>query len=129
MMRCDRRGFTLIEILIVVVIIGILASVAIPKFAATKDRAKLASLKSDLRNMMTAQETYFSDYKTYGSLANLRAATRFTLSPGNTLAISRNATGYRGTARNNSITNGFQRCRVQVGMGVTSSVDGVTVCF
>ena len=55
----NRKGFTLIELLIVVVIIGILAAIAIPKFAATKDKAKLASVKTDLRNSMTAEEAYF----------------------------------------------------------------------
>jgi len=49
-----RKGFTLIELLIVVVIIGILASIAIPKFANTKEKAYLTSMKSDLRNLVTA---------------------------------------------------------------------------
>ena len=69
----NRKGFTLIELLIVVVIIGILAAIAIPKFATTKDKAKLASIKTDLRNLMTAQEAYFSDYSTYA--ANVGALT------------------------------------------------------
>src|SRR5687768_18608627 len=68
----NRKGFTLIELLIVVVIIGILAAIAIPKFAATKDKAKLASVKTDLRNSMTAQEAYFSDYATYGTRSEER---------------------------------------------------------
>src|SRR5688500_19580006 len=79
----NRKGFTLIELLIVVVIIGILAAIAIPKFAATKDKAKLASVKTDLRNSMTAQEAYFSDYATYGTFGNLQLASNFTLSSGN----------------------------------------------
>ena len=44
----NKKGFTLIELLIVVVIIGILAAIAIPKFANTKEKAYLASMKSDL---------------------------------------------------------------------------------
>ena len=65
MLRNTRKGFTLIELLIVVVIIGILAAIAIPKFASTKEKAYLATMKSDLRNLATAQEGYFADNKKY----------------------------------------------------------------
>ena len=68
----NRRGFTLIELLIVVVIIGILASIAIPKFANTKEKAYLTSMKSDLRNLVTAEEGYFADSIKYTT--NLGAA-------------------------------------------------------
>ena len=60
-MSRNRRGFTLIELLIVVVIIGILAAIAIPKFANTKDKAYVAAMKSDLRNMATYEEQYAAD--------------------------------------------------------------------
>jgi prepilin-type N-terminal cleavage/methylation domain-containing protein len=63
----NRKGFTLIELLIVVVIIGILAAIAIPKFANTKDKAKIASMKSDLRNFVSAQEGHFADFATYAT--------------------------------------------------------------
>jgi type II secretion system protein G len=59
--RGGRSGFTLIELLIVVVIIGILASIAVPKFANTKGKARLAAIKSDLKNLATAQEAYLFD--------------------------------------------------------------------
>ena len=61
----NTKGFTLIELLIVVVIIGILAAIAIPQFASTKEKAFDAAAKSDLRNLMTAEEAYFSDYQAY----------------------------------------------------------------
>jgi type IV pilus assembly protein PilA len=63
----NRRGFTLIELLIVVVIIGILAAIAIPKFANTKEKAYIASMKSDLRNLVTAEEAYFADSIRYST--------------------------------------------------------------
>jgi prepilin-type N-terminal cleavage/methylation domain-containing protein len=73
----NRKGFTLIELLIVVVIIGILAAIAIPKFANTKEKAYIASMKSDLKNLSTAEEGYFADSLFYigdGSTAITQAA-------------------------------------------------------
>src|SRR5256884_7541238 len=61
----SRRGFTLIELLIVVVIIGLLAAIAIPKFANTKEKAYVAAMKSDLRNLATAEEAFFYDSAKY----------------------------------------------------------------
>jgi prepilin-type N-terminal cleavage/methylation domain-containing protein len=60
-----RKGFTLIELLMVIVIIGLLASIAIPKFANTREKAVLASMKSDLRNLVTAEEAFYSDSTKY----------------------------------------------------------------
>ncbi len=124
----NRKGFTLIELLIVVVIIGILAAIAIPKFAATKDKAKLASVKTDVRNLMTAQEAYFSDYATYGTFAQLQTASNFSLSSGNTAAVTAVASGYTATITNSSITSAIDQCTVQVGAGAASTADGVIYC-
>ena len=62
-----RKGFTLIELLIVVVIIGILAAIAIPKFANTKSKAYKTAMISDLRNLVTAEEAFFSDSGKYST--------------------------------------------------------------
>ncbi len=63
--RGNARGFTIIELLIVVIIIGVLATIAIPKFANTKAKAFDATAVSDLRNAMVALEAYFADNLTY----------------------------------------------------------------
>ena len=68
-MSVRREGFTLIELLIVVVIVGILAAIAIPKFSSTREKAFLASMKSDLRNLATLQDIYHSTYYTYSTVA------------------------------------------------------------
>jgi prepilin-type N-terminal cleavage/methylation domain-containing protein len=81
-MRRTSRGFTLIELLIVVVIIGLLAAIAIPKFQSTKGKANAATLKSDLRNLATAQEAYFYEHMTY---TNNVAALNVALSTGVTI--------------------------------------------
>lgn len=61
MVSNKKKGFTLIELLIVVVIIGILAAIAIPKFSNTKEKAYLAAMKADLRNLATYEESYAAD--------------------------------------------------------------------
>ena len=129
MRNTTRKGFTLIELLIVVVIIGILAAIAIPKFAATKDKAKLASVKTDVRNLMTSQEAYFSDYATYAAdYAALQAKTNASLSSGNSATVAGVASGFTATVDNTSITTGFTKCQVQIGAGAASTVDGVITC-
>lgn len=109
----SKAGFTLIELLIVVVIIGILSSIAIPKFASTKERAFLTTMKSDLRNLVTAQEGYLADMQTYYGGAIPNAAFNYRPSTGGTVTIVL-ATGsgwqatesYTGTAKTCAIFYG-----------------------
>jgi type IV pilus assembly protein PilA len=69
----DEKGFTLIELLVVILIIGILAAIAIPSFISQKDKANDAAAKSYVRNMQTAEETYFTDNNAYAdTLAKLQ---------------------------------------------------------
>ena len=64
MMR-KNEGFTLIELMIVIAIIGILAAIAIPQFSAYRQRSYNAAAEADLRNATTAQEAYYVDAQHY----------------------------------------------------------------
>jgi type IV pilus assembly protein PilA len=98
-MHKRREGFTLIELLIVIVIIGILAAIALPKFGATREKAYVKAMESDLRNLAAQQEIYYSDsgsaYSYFnGSLvwsANQVNSLNMTISDGVTLAITATA--------------------------------------
>jgi prepilin-type N-terminal cleavage/methylation domain-containing protein len=64
-MKKDEKGFTLIELMIVIAIIGILAAIAIPQFSAYRMRSYNSAAQADIRNAATAQEAYFVDNSTY----------------------------------------------------------------
>ena len=110
----NRKGFTLIELLIVVVIIGILAAIAIPKFANTKEKAVVASMKSDLRNLVTANEGFFSDNNDYaGALGATQTngvagagVVAFVPTTGNAVVLNYvSAAGWNATVTNPAVTS------------------------
>jgi prepilin-type N-terminal cleavage/methylation domain-containing protein len=90
-----RSAFTLIELLIVVVIIGILAAIAIPKFNSTKGKANAAALRSDLRNLAVSEEGYFFTNQAY---SDDTAKLNFRPSPGVNLQIGTVTGGWVATA-------------------------------
>ena len=63
----EDSGFTLVELLVVVIIIGVLAAIAIPVFLNQRQKGYDAHAQSDLRNMANAEETYLTDYFVYTS--------------------------------------------------------------
>jgi prepilin-type N-terminal cleavage/methylation domain-containing protein len=98
-MRDNIKGFTLIELIIVVVIIGLLVSIVVPKFANGKERAILTSLRGDLHNLLAAQEGYFSNAQTYYNGALPNAGFPYSVSPGVTVTLSGvTAAGWGATA-------------------------------
>jgi prepilin-type N-terminal cleavage/methylation domain-containing protein len=127
--RLNRKGFTLIELLIVVVIIGILAAIAIPKFATTKEKAVLAKMKADLRNMVNSQEVFIADNLTYYNGPIPSPALTYNPSTGVTIVVS-NVTpnGWGATA---TATGTAKNCAVYVGSGGPlgpATQEGVIAC-
>lgn len=116
-----RKGFTLIELLIVVVIIGILAAIAIPKFANTKEKAYITAMKSDLKNMVSAAEAFFSDNNTYVGFTPDDGSSGVTL----TFAAD-GATGWSAEASHDAST---QTCEIGVGSATPGGAgEGEPIC-
>jgi prepilin-type N-terminal cleavage/methylation domain-containing protein len=108
----SRHGFTLIELLIVVVIIGLLAAIAIPKFANTKEKAYVGAMKSDLRNLATAEEAFFYDSAKYTN--NMVLMNNFMSSAGVVMVINQ-ATGSGWAATTTSLYAPGRQCALYSG--------------
>lgn len=111
-----REGFTLIELLIVIVIIGILAAIAIPKFGKTREKAYFKAMMSDLRNLQSQQEVYYSNPAnnyTYATVTSNLAD--FATSQGVVVAITTaGQTGWGATATHAALA-AAQSCAIFVG--------------
>ncbi len=64
-MRFSKSGFTLVELLVVVTILGLLAIIALPKYSSAREKAYDAVAVEEIRNLMTASEAYFAIYLEY----------------------------------------------------------------
>jgi type IV pilus assembly protein PilA len=109
--RFDREdeGFTLIELMVVVLIIAILLAIAIPTFLGARNAANARSAQSNLRNALTAEQTYWTNNQSWdtapnaataGSVANTETALNWTSSgsvtPGNSVLVSSDVTTNNG---------------------------------
>ena len=124
------RGFTLIELLIVVVIVGILAALAIPKFANTKEKAVVAAMRSDLRNLATAQEGYWAENRVYYGGVIPDPAFLLTPSSGVTITIV-SATDAGWSARATALPLTADQCVIFYGVAPPippATADGAVAC-
>ena len=122
-----RRGFTLIEILVVVVVLGILAAFAILKYSNTREQAYLAAMKSDLRNLAIGEEAFFTDSAHYTT--SLSQMANLTPTAGVTLTVNEGTPlGWSATAAS---ANTFQKCYVFSGSAVppgSATIEGSISC-
>ena len=92
--RDDEQGFTLIELMVVVLIIAILLAIAIPTFLGAKNTANSRAAQADLRNALTAEQTYFTSSQAFGVAGSMGAIepnlawTTTTPAQGNNVAVS-----------------------------------------
>lgn len=127
-MRRDR-GFTLIELLIVVVIMGILVAIVVPKFAYGKERSLMAVMRSDLRNLMTAEEAHYTNALSY--YAGVIPDASFPYQPSENVTVTLSAvtpTGWQASATHASTP---RTCSIFVGNAAPlapATVEGVVAC-
>ncbi len=122
-----RKGFTLIELLIVIVIIGILAAIAIPKFSKTREKAYFKAMQSDLRNLSSQQEIYYSvPANSYTYAAAVASLIDFAPSTGVTVGISSSTqAGWGATAAHAALAT-TQTCAVFQGTVATLPAPALT---
>ena len=97
----NEKGFTLIELMIVIAIIGILAAIAIPNFVSYRQKSFNSAAQSDLKNAVTAQEAYYVDEDTYSDYATL-GVTGWEQTAKVTFSATGSTTGYTMTALHTS---------------------------
>ena len=115
-----RIGFTIIELLTVVMIIGILATVAITKFGNSKRRAYVTAMKSDLRGLATAAESRFTTDDSYTAVVAPPA------SDGVILTFTGTTSGWSATATHVGVPG--VECTMAAGSSLPANAPGEAVC-
>lgn len=102
----NKKGFTLIELMIVIAIIGILAAIAIPNFVSYRDKAYCSAAENDVQSALASIADYFSN-PNWQTIAQGTLQGRVTMSYGNTLTLTPNVTNQTFTV---TVTDTSNRC-------------------
>src|ERR1051325_4390067 len=109
--RRAKRGFTMIELLVAVVIVGIIAAIAVHAYWGAKENGYVAHMKSDLHNLMTAEQAYFIDS---GRFTNDFSALNVRLTSQVSVAVITVGTGYWSAQVTHAQMPGAT-CAIQIG--------------
>lgn len=124
MRRSNRAGFTFIELLVVMVVMGVLAGIGVPRIRNMKERAYQAALRSDLGALRTAEEVYFAENQRYATDV---AALELRLSDGVSIAIESDDPyrGWKAEARHTWLST---PCTTAMGPEAVGVESGAIVC-
>jgi prepilin-type N-terminal cleavage/methylation domain-containing protein len=120
-----RRGFTLVELLVAMLVFAILVALAVARYRAMKERGYLAEMKTDLGNLRIAEEAYWADHNMYTvdqSLLDYRSGSSVTV----TITTADPLAGYDAEAVHNAAP--AVTCKMYVGRAVNATPSGEVKC-
>jgi prepilin-type N-terminal cleavage/methylation domain-containing protein len=120
-----RKGFTIVELLTVMLLIGALSSMAVPRLREYKSRAQIAAMQSDLGNLKIAQESYWAEHLRYATdTASLEL--RITRNVAISISSQEVTGGYTAVATHSNVPG--QQCQTAMGREAAPREPGASVC-
>jgi type IV pilus assembly protein PilA len=121
----NRRGFTFIELITVMVVMGVLCAMAVPRYRGYKARAYRGMMTSDLGNLRIAEEAYWAEHQAYAtdtSALEFRGSSKVSV----TLTSSDPFGGYTAIATHGSLPG--EQCATYAGRDAVGVNDGDIIC-
>ena len=124
-MRNNKKGFTLTELIIVITVTGVLASIVVPKFSSVREKALISTAVSDLRNLSSQMELYQASHMVYPS--DVAPLTDFTVSEDVIVTITESnlGSGWAATASHPKLVG--RQCGLFYGDGSAANATPATV--